>query len=141
MARSQTIHHCYLFGSLPNRRCFVPSQLLTKLVIVAALVQIIPVGVASSRAGLANTDLQLSASESLTASTHPVQCWTIQPTGAGWLAVTKARDSELVQGDWGRFSSVLVMPSSLPNCEKQSAVGRDSCCLFTLVDLNVRLQI
>lgn len=141
MARSQRLRHSSLFGSPPKRSCFVASRLLTSLVFLAALVQVIPVAVVSSRAGVGDADSQASVCESLTANTKAVESWVTQPTGATRLIRSKSNDSEPRQGGWGTFISVWAIPNSLPRGEKHYTVNGYACCLASLVDLNVRLQV
>ena len=141
MAQNQIFLRSILSGKFPHRWSVVLGRMLAMLVVFAALVQVIPVGVGSSLTFAADSEQQTSVCGSLDASTHAAARWSTQSVGACRLVGIASRDAELSQGGFGLISSDLVSLSRLQSCEKQGSVDWDSCCLLTLVDWNVRLQI
>ena len=141
MASSRFRHHPFLFGSLPKRWCFVASRLLSSLVVLAALVQVIPIGIGVSQACVSEADPDVSVGRSLSVSTHFSQSWMTKPTCEARLADEKSSPPEPLHGGWGNVYTGLAIPKNQARCEKQGQVDGAVFCLVTLVDLGVRLQI
>ncbi len=141
MAHSQTRHHSFRFGLLPNRWRFAANCLLTGLVLMAALVQALPDGMASTQATAAISISDASVGESLTCNAHAVESWMAQPTAATRLTVSRPNDAKPLQFAGTTCDRVLVCHIGMLRCKRQCAVDSDSCCAATLLELNVRLQI
>jgi hypothetical protein len=141
MAHDQIFLHSFLSGECPHRWSVVPGRILAKLVILAALLQVIPVDVISSLTDPAASEQQTSDCVSLDANMHAAPCWATPWVSACRLADASSRDSEFSHDDVAQSSRIVVAPCGLRSCEKRCSVDWDSDCLLTLVDWNVRLQI
>ncbi|WP_197167767.1 hypothetical protein [Neorhodopirellula pilleata] len=141
MAHQPTTRHIFSLGSLPDwRRRFVDRTLVC-LVFLAAAIQVLPVGLASSATD--PTQLESTAADglSLTRIVKVAGSWTTLPTLSAWSVVARCIDGERFQHCSAAYLSLAAISSRPSCCIGKLKVGSSAICRRTLVDLNVRLQI
>lgn len=140
MTRYQTSQHSACFGGFPKRWCFVARRILTSLVFIAALVQVVPVGLSSSRHA-SDSSPDSSLNESLSADTHAVDHWATQPTALTRVSGERSHEVEPLAGCSTPCLSTAVDPNFLQRWKARHDRGGHRHFLVTLVNLNVRLQV
>ncbi|TWU46970.1 hypothetical protein Poly59_59440 [Rubripirellula reticaptiva] len=142
MERSLSNHRTSFSGLIPYRWCLVSTRLLTCFVVLAALVQFVPVGVLPFRANVADDgDHAGCVSECLTVNTHVVEPWMATPSSVVQLANRKSIESVPLQSSWIRWDRLGPLLGNPNRACKRCKSDTDSRVVATLVDLKVRLQI
>lgn len=140
MTRNRSSQRTACFGVLPNRWRFASRQLLTSLVFVAALVQVVPAGWASSRL-VADLSPDALINESLSVDTHAVEHWATQPTAVARVIDEKPTELEPLNDCAASAIRGLASLGFLQHCQTHCGQVGHLHCLVTLVNLNVRLQV
>lgn len=140
MTRYEFSQNAACLRDFPRRWGFVAQRLLTHLVFMAALLQVVPVGMTSSRSAL-DSNPDASARESVSAGTHAVNLWATQPTSVTRVIDEKSNELESLDGGWFTFLGKMASPSLLHHWKTNCELGGHLRSRATLIDLNVRLQV
>ncbi len=141
MAIRQTFRDASLLGFQPKRPRFLASPGLTFLILLAALVQFVPAGLASSSSGFANTGREIWGASDLTVAAHPPAFRAIELARSECVVASESVLQHPVRLHLvGGIRDVAVTACRAARCNGLAAsVGSHHAT--TLVGLNVRLQI